>query len=128
MAELQTKRYPVRGALWGLLLGLAAAYFLFFEFAVFGFDSVGGVITKIVIILVIAMVVGILWAYVAPPRTSPTATRGAEVPPPAPGDEMPPPAPEGESPPPAPEDESPPPAPEDETSPADDEEPPDPTA
>ena len=127
MAELQTKRYPVRGALWGLLLGLAAAYFLFFEFAVFGFDSVGGVITKIVIIVVVAMVVGILWAYVAPPRKPRQAPGYAETPPPAPDDEMPPPAPDDDSPPPAPEDEAPP-SFEDESSPADDEEPPEPTS
>ena len=68
MAETQTKRYPVRGALYGLLIGLGAAYLLYFQFAVFGFDSLGGVITRFVAIIVGGIVVGILWSYVAPAR------------------------------------------------------------
>lgn len=62
------KRHPVRGALYGLMLGLSAAYFAFFQFAIFGFDSLMGVITKFAALAVGGMVVGIVWAYLAPPR------------------------------------------------------------
>lgn len=121
MAQLHTKRYPIRGALWGLLLGLSIAYFLFFEFAVFGFDSISGVATKVLIVVGITMVVGILWAYVAParkPKGTAMPASFVESPPPAPVSESPPPAPMGESPPPAPGGEAAPPAPDDEEPPA----------
>lgn len=68
MADTQIKRHPIRGALFGLMLGISAAYYLFFQFTVFGFDSVGGVITKFVVIVLLGMVVGIVWAYIAPPK------------------------------------------------------------
>ncbi len=68
MAETHTKRYPIRGALYGLLLGLAVWYFLQFEFATFGFDTLGGVITRAVIVTVAGIVLGVVWAYVAPAR------------------------------------------------------------
>ena len=68
MAETQTKRYPIRGALYGLLLGLAVWYFLQFEFATFALDSQTGVITRAVIVIVAGMVLGVVWAYVAPAR------------------------------------------------------------
>jgi len=111
MAEIQTKRYPIRGALWGLLLGLSIAYFAFFEFAWFGFDSVSGVITKIVMVVGITMLVGILWAFVAParkPKGAPPAGYVADAPQAAVVDETPPPAPLDETPPAAPTDEEPP--------------------
>ncbi len=115
MAELQTKRYPIRGALWGLLLGLAVAYFLFFELAVFGFDSLSGVITKFALVAGVAMVVGVLWSFVAPARKPKQAPPVAAAPPAAPPaaamHEAPPPAPAGEAPPPVPDDEEPPPEP-----------------
>ncbi len=74
------KRHPIRGALYGLLLGLSAAYFAFFQFGLFGFDTLTGVLMKFGIIVVAGMVIGVVWAYIAPPR------RGSgpkEAPPPA---------------------------------------------
>jgi hypothetical protein len=68
VADTQIKRHPIRGALFGLMLGISAAYYLFFQFTVFGFDSVTGVITRFVVIVLLGMVVGIVWAYVAPPK------------------------------------------------------------
>jgi hypothetical protein len=68
MAETQTKRHPIRGALYGLLLGLAVWYFLQFEFATFGFDTATGVITRAVIVVIAGIVLGVAWAYVAPAR------------------------------------------------------------
>lgn len=66
--EIQTSRHPIRGALYGLLIGLSAAYLLFFEFTVFGFDTLAGVITRFVIIVVAGILLGIVWAYVAPAK------------------------------------------------------------
>jgi len=68
MAETHTKRYPIRGALYGLLLGLAVWYFLQFEFATFGFDSIAGVGTRAALVVLAGMVLGVVWAYVAPAR------------------------------------------------------------
>ena len=82
MAETHTKRYPIRGALYGLLLGLAVWYFLQFEFATFGFDTLGGVITRAAIVTVAGIVLGVVWAYVAPARkpkeAAPEAAPAAE--------------------------------------------------
>ena len=79
MAETQTKRYPIRGALYGLLLGLAVWYFLQFEFATFALDSQTGVITRAVIVIVAGMVLGVVWAYVAPARKPKEAVPAAPV-------------------------------------------------
>jgi len=66
--DTKLKRHPVRGALFGLMLGISAAYFLYFQFAVFGFDTVGGVLTRFVIIILVGVVVGVAWAYLAPAK------------------------------------------------------------
>ncbi len=75
--DTRINRHPVRGALFGFMLGISAAYFLYFQFAVFGFDTVGAVITRFVIIILVGVVVGVVWAYIAPPR------RAKELAPPA---------------------------------------------
>ena len=92
MAETHTKRYPIRGALYGLLLGLAVWYFLQFEFATFGFDSVAGVGTRAAIVVVAGMVLGVMWAYVAPARkpkeSAPAAAPASDAAPYAPAPEV----------------------------------------
>ena len=50
------------------MLGISAAYFLYFQFAVFGFDTVNAVATRFGVIILIGVAVGVVWAYVAPPR------------------------------------------------------------
>jgi len=91
MAETHVKRYPIRGALYGLLLGLAVWYFLQFEFATFGFDSIAGVGTRAAIVVVAGMVLGVIWAYVAPARkpkdAAPTAPPEPDSAPDAPAPE-----------------------------------------
>jgi hypothetical protein len=67
MAEIQTKRHPIRGALYGLLLGLSGFYF--WQFMIDPtFGSLGGVITRAIIAVVAGILIGVLIAYVAPPR------------------------------------------------------------
>lgn len=85
MAETKIKRHPIRGALFGLMLGISAAYFLYFQFAVFGFDTLGGVITRFVTIILAGAVVGVVWAFVAPPKKAkgsapPAAPEAPEAP------------------------------------------------
>jgi hypothetical protein len=98
MTDAQIKRHPIRGALYGLLIGLMLAYFVFFRFTMFGFDSLGSVITKFVMVVVFGVVLGVVWAYVAPPK-------GGDAPPAAVGDSPSPVAPD-ESTPAAPEEDA----------------------
>ena len=85
MAELQVKRRPIRAALYWLMLGFSIWYFLQFQFSAFGLDSVGGVVTRAVIIIAAVMALSVVWAYLAPPKKpkgAPVAT--APIPEPAP--------------------------------------------
>jgi len=84
VTEQAIKRHPVRGGLFGLMLGISAAYFLYFQFAVFGFDTVGAVATRFVIIILVGVIVGVIWAYVAPPKAAKEPAPAA--PPSAPGE------------------------------------------
>jgi len=68
MAEMTTKRHPIRAALYGLMLGFSIWYFLQFEFASFALDSTSGVITKAVVVIGATVLLAVVWAYVAPPR------------------------------------------------------------
>lgn len=68
MSDTRMTRHPIRGALYGLLIGLMLAYFAFFRFTVFGFDSLGSVITKFVMVVLFGVVLGVVWALVAPPK------------------------------------------------------------
>ncbi|NIR41375.1 MAG: hypothetical protein GWN79_26195, partial [Actinobacteria bacterium] len=73
-------------------LGLSAAYFLYFRFSVFPFDSLNAVITRFVIIIVAGMVLGVLWAYVAPAKKpkGPAPAMTEDEPPAAAMDDEPP--------------------------------------
>jgi hypothetical protein len=87
MAELQVKRRPIRAALYGLMLGFSIWYFLQFEFATFSFDSVGGIVTRAVIVIVVVMALSVAWAYLAPPKkpkgAAPAAAEAMPAPTPA---------------------------------------------
>lgn len=56
-------RHPIRGAVYGLLLGFSAAVYLIL-FAVIAF----GDWVPLIIVLAAGVIVGILWAYVAPAK------------------------------------------------------------
>lgn len=56
-------RHPIRGALYGLLLGFSVAVYLIL-FAVIAF----GDWVPLIIVVVAGMVVGIAWALLAPPK------------------------------------------------------------
>lgn len=79
MSDTRIKRHPVRGALYGLLIGLMLAYFAFFRFTLFGFDSLGSVITKFVMVVLFGVVLGVVWALVAPPKGGKAEPAAAEA-------------------------------------------------
>ncbi len=67
-------RHPIRAAIYGLLLGFSVAVYLIL-FAVIAF----GDWVPLIIVLVAGIVVGILWAYVAPAKGAKDAPgRGPE--------------------------------------------------
>ncbi|MCP3909693.1 MAG: hypothetical protein GY713_01950 [Actinomycetia bacterium] len=59
------KRHPIRGALWGLVGGIGMAMVLISR-AVIAL----GTLTPLVVIALV-MVLGVAWAYVAPPKKAP---------------------------------------------------------
>ncbi len=56
------KRYPVRGALWGLVGGIGAAMVLISR-AVIALGTLAPVV-----VVVAFIVLGVAWAYLAPPK------------------------------------------------------------
>ena len=68
MADTVTQRHPIRGAIWGLVMGLGIFLLLTVAWPVIGLDSVGGVVTKLVIVLVISMAVSVLWGMFGPAK------------------------------------------------------------
>lgn len=78
---MELQRHPIRGALYGLLIGLMLAYFVFFRFTMFPFESLGGTITKFVIVVLIGVAIGVAFAYLAPPKgpKQPTADTAPEA-------------------------------------------------
>jgi hypothetical protein len=100
------RRHPLRGAFWGLLLGLGIGLYLTFVFPVIGLDGLGSSMTKLAIVALAVAVLGVVWGLAAPPKgVRPPAAD--EPPPPAPA----PPSYDDAPPPPPPPDEEPPPAP-----------------
>ena len=76
MADTTTKRHPIRGAIWGLILGLGVFVFLTLVFPVIVLESVSQVATQGVIVIVIVMVLSVLWGLYGPakaPKGSPPA-------------------------------------------------------
>jgi hypothetical protein len=87
------KRHPIRGALWGIPLGMGVAVFLVI-YKVIGFDSITAVTIKLVLVVIAAMALGALWGMFGPakkPKGAPLAA-ATDAPPPPP--DAPPPAPE----------------------------------
>ena len=68
MAQTTTNRHPVRGAVWGLILGLGVFVYLTLVFAVIPLESVSQVITQGVIVILIVMVLSIVWGLYGPAK------------------------------------------------------------
>ena len=94
MMQTQLQRHPVRGAIWGFILGLGIAIYLTFVWPVIGLDDVAMVAIKWALIVGGVMLLSILWGLFGPPRKPKgQATAYIEQAPPA-WEEPPPPPPE----------------------------------
>jgi len=108
MTQPELKRHPLRGLLWGLVLGLGMGVFLTFVWPVIGLDNVRSVAIKWALIVGGIMFLSMLWGLFGPARKPKGAPPGQVIGGFAPAYEQPPPAPD-EEPPPAPDDLPPPP-------------------
>lgn len=68
MMQTQLQRHPVRGAIWGLILGLGIAILLTFVWPVIGLDAVAMVAVKWALIVGGVMLLSILWGLFGPAR------------------------------------------------------------
>jgi hypothetical protein len=62
MAHLSTKTHPIRGALWGLVLGIGLAFVLVFTTVIYLS------LVPMLIVIAAAVVVGVLWGQFAPAK------------------------------------------------------------
>lgn len=108
MMQPQLQRHPLRGLLWGLVLGLGVSILLTFVWPVIGLDSVRSVAIKWIIVVGAIMFLSMLWGLFGPARGPKGAAQASVTGGGAPAYEQPPPAPDDE-PPPAPGDFPPPP-------------------
>ena len=68
MADTTTNRHPIRGAIWGLILGLGVFVYLTLVFPVIPLESVTQVATQGVIVIVVVMILSIVWGLYGPAR------------------------------------------------------------
>ena len=81
MAQTQLKRHPVRGALWGLILGLGVLVALTFVWPVIGLDDIKTVAVKGGLVVGGIMLLSILWAYSDRRRSPRARPRPSPMPP-----------------------------------------------
>jgi hypothetical protein len=68
MTQTQLQRHPIRGAVWGLILGLGIAIALTFVWPVIGLDDIAMVAVKWALIVGGVMLLSILWGLFGPAR------------------------------------------------------------
>ena len=109
MTQTKLQRHPVRGAIWGLTLGLGIAVYLTLVWPVIGLDDYRAVAIKWGLVVGGVMLLSILWGLfgparkpkgVAPAQAQSTGWMAHDQAPPAPIDTAPP-APDDMPPPPA---------------------------
>ena len=66
MADTTTKRHPIRGAIWGLILGLGVVIYLTLVFPVIALESISQVATQGIIVIVVVMVLRLDLGHVWP--------------------------------------------------------------
>lgn len=91
MTQTQLQRHPMRGALWGILLGLGIAIALTFVWPVIGLDGIAGVAVKWALIVGGIMLLSILWGLFGPARRPKGAAPTGAYQAPPPWEEPPPP-------------------------------------
>ena len=78
-AEQVVRKHPIRGAIWGLLLGLGLAIYAIL-FAIIPFTDW----VPLILVVLAGVVIGVAWAYLAPakkPGPPPAAPQPAAAPP-----------------------------------------------
>jgi Na+/proline symporter len=83
MAETTTKRHPIRGAIWGLILGLGVVVYLTLVFPVIALESVSQVATQGIIVIIVVMVLSVLWGMYGPAKAPKGSAPMSAEPPPA---------------------------------------------
>ena len=68
MADTTTKRHPIRGAIWGLILGLGVVIYLTLVFPVIALESISQVATQGIIVIVVVMVLSLIWGMYGPAK------------------------------------------------------------
>jgi hypothetical protein len=68
MAQLVTKRHPIRAALWGFVAGLGVLLMLTVVWPVIGLDNAAAVAIKGAIVVAAVMVLAVVWSMVAPAK------------------------------------------------------------
>jgi len=89
MAETVTKKHPIRGALWGLLMGLGIVGFLIVGYPVIGIGDPATLAIQVAVVVGGAMLVGVLWALFGPakkPKGEPPSTKTVAMEEPAAGE------------------------------------------
>ena len=82
MAEVVTKRHPIRAAIWGFVLGLGVLVYLTAVWPVIGLDNPASVGIKSAIVVGGVMVLAVVWSMVAPakkPKGSPPGEAAAPM-------------------------------------------------
>jgi len=90
MAEVVTKRHPIRAGLWGLLIGLGLVIWFTFAQPVIGLDSLSSVLIKWGVVILGGVVLAVVLALVLPAKRPkgppPNATAAAAT---SPGAQVP---------------------------------------
>jgi hypothetical protein len=68
MAEVVTKRHPIRAAFWGLLIGLGMVIWFTFAQPVIGLDSLSSVLIKWGVVILGAIVFAVVLALILPAK------------------------------------------------------------
>ena len=68
MTQTKLQRHPVRGAIWGLILGLGIAVYLTLVWPVIGLDDYRAVAVKWGLVVGGVMLLSILWGLFGPAR------------------------------------------------------------
>ena len=84
-ARTVVKRHPIRGAIWGFVMGLGVTVYLIL-FAVIGISSITGTIVTAVIISLVFAGLGVAWAMFGPAKKpkGPAPAAAGSAPPAAP--------------------------------------------
>ncbi len=68
MADTVVKKHPLRGALWGSLMGIGVALFLIIGYPVIGIGDPVSLAIQVGLVIAAGVLVGVLWAMFGPAK------------------------------------------------------------